>query len=484
MAADGRNKGSRADRLVRGPDEALVPDRARGEGEEVAYIPDPLDERELTPPNAEPHPIKRLPGAEQVKRNTVEALIFRALSTPLAFGLTILQARALGPGGTGKYALTILTVTLFARMLSDLGNAATREVGDDGERLGPMTALAIRLCIVFTPIGILATLALTQGPVLFGGKRSVEIELALLAGVALAPNIIRQTMSGILVGLSQVRLWSYLQIAPGVLAFLFFLVFVTWLEFGVRGAILGWALAHTITAIAALYMTRAIWLPHLTARIPRSATVSLLKLALAMGAVNVIIFVNYRIEFGFIERLRGDQDVGYYRTATQVAESLWIVTTAIATATWASVMHEREDRAVALVIRSTLKGILLMGIGAAALAVFAPTILPRVFGDDFEPSVSPLMWLLPGILAYGPVSVLSIFVSVRHRRPQLALVGPVLSIFVTAGLAYPLIKEYGVDGAAMAASAGYIVSAATSWIMFVRLSGLNWYGRTPALAPR
>jgi O-antigen/teichoic acid export membrane protein len=477
MAADDRNKGSRAERLVHGPDEALAPDRARGEGEEVAYIPDPLDERELTPPNAEPHPIKRLPGAEQVKRNTVEALIFRALSTPLAFGLTILQARALGPSGTGKYALAILTVTLFVRILSDLGNAATREVGDDGERLGPLTALAIRLCIIFTPIGVLATLALTYGPSLFGGEQSVDIELALLAAVALAPNIIRQTMSGILVGLSEVRLWSYLQIAPSVLSFLFFLVLVTWLDYGVRGAILGWALSHTITAAAALYLTRAIWLPHLTARIPRSATVSLLKLALAMGAVNVIIFVNYRIEFEFIEFIKGAEDVGYYRTATQVAESLWIVTTAIATASWTSVMHEREDRAVALVLRSSIKGILFMGIGAAALAVLAPTILPEVFGEDFEPSVSPLMWLLPGILAYGPVSVLSIFVSVRHRRPNLALIGPVLSIFVTAGLAYPLINEYGVDGAAMAASAGYIVSALAAWIMFIRLAGLTWSGR-------
>jgi O-antigen/teichoic acid export membrane protein len=484
VAADVEKKGTRAERLVHAPDKALVPDRRREDEHEVAYVPDPLDERELTPPNAEPHPIKRLPGAKEIKRNTFEAMIFRALATPLAFGLTILQARILGPADTGRYALAILTVTLFARLLTDLGNAATREVGDDGERLGPLTALAIRLCIVFTPLGILATLALTQGPSLFGGKRSIDLELALLAGVALGPNIIRQTMSGILVGLSRVRLWSYLQIAPGVLAFFFFLILVVWLDYGLTGAIFGWALSHALTAVAALVLTRGIWLPHVTARIPWSTTFSLLKLALAMGAVNVIIFVNYRVEFAFIERLHDATEVGYYRTATQVAESLWIVTTAIATASWASVMHEREDRAISLVLRSTIRGLLFMGIGAAALAVFAPTVLPLVFGEKFEPSVSPLMWLLPGILAYGPVSVLSIFVSVRHRRPQLALVGPVLSILVTVGLAYPLIKEFGVDGAAMASSAGYIVSALASWIMFIRLSGLNWFGRRPALAPR
>jgi O-antigen/teichoic acid export membrane protein len=103
--------------------------------------------------------------------------------------------------------------------------------------------------------------------------------------------------------------------------------------------------------------------------------------------------------------------------------------------------------------------------------------LPRVFGEKFEPAVSPLMWLLPGILAYGPVSMLSIFVSVRHRRPNLALIGPVASIFVTIGLAYPLIDQFGIDGAAMAASAGYVVSALIAWVMFARLAGLSWLGR-------
>ena len=462
--------------LVQASNDVMSPDNPGDDEDDVVFTPDPLDERDLTPPNAEPHKIKRLPGAKEVKRNTVEALIFRGLSTPLAFGLTILQARSLGPSGTGKYALAILTVLLFSRLLSDLGNAATREIGDS-DRLGPITALTLRLAIIFTPIGILAAIALTQGPALFGGDRSLDLGLALLAAAALAPNIIRQTMSGILVGLSQIRLWSYLQIAPGVLAFAGFFLFVKGLDMGVNGAILAWTLGHTITAVAALYLTRAIWWPHVTARIPMATTKKLLKLALAMGAVNVIIYINYRVEFIFIERLEGADEVGYYRTATQVAESLWIVTTAIATATWATVLHDREDRAAAVVVRSSLKGLAYMGAGAAVLAIFAPTVLPKVFGDRFEPSVSPLMWLLPGILAYGPVAVLSIFVSVRHRRPHLALVGPILSIAVTIGLSYPLISKYGIDGAAMASSAGYIVSALASWVMFARLAGLRWFGK-------
>jgi O-antigen/teichoic acid export membrane protein len=196
-----------------------------------------------------------------------------------------------------------------------------------------------------------------------------------------------------------------------------------------------------------------------------------------MGAVNVIVFVNYRVEFAFLEGMRGTEDVGVYKTATQVAEMLWLVTTAIATATWTTVLHEREDRAVSVVLRACLKGILYMGIGAVGVAILAPTVVPLVLTDKFEDATSPLMWLLPGILFYGPVSILAIYISVRHRRPHYALVGPLISMAVTIGLAYVLIDRYGVDGAAMATSAGYIVSALVSWVMFVRLAGVGWFGR-------
>jgi O-antigen/teichoic acid export membrane protein len=480
--------------------DVMRPDRARGHGEEVVYTPDPLDERDITPPNAEPHTVNRLPGVEEVKRNTIEALIFRALSTPLAAGLTILQARVLGADGVGTYALAVLTVLLFSRLLSDLGNAATREIGDSEDRIGPVTALALRLSLVFAPLGIVAAVVLMRFPELVGAKGNVSLGLAILAAVALAPTAIRQTMSGILVGLSRVRLWSYLQIAPQILAFIGFFLFVgvdgqftlplvdedvtlriQLFELGVEGAILAWTLGHTITALIALIATRRLWLPHLTTRLPRGTASRLIRLALAMGAVNVIVYVNYRIEFLFLER-EGTSDVGNYRTATTVAETLWIITTAIATASWATVLHEREGRAAATVLRASLKGLLYVGAGAIVLALVAPSVLPRIYGEDFEPAVSAVQWLLPGILAYGPVSVLSIYVSVRHRRPHLALVGPALSIIVTIGLAFWLIPSRGIDGAAMASSAGYIVSAAAAWIMFARLAGLSWRRLAPASA--
>jgi stage V sporulation protein B len=482
---DLRKRGSQQRRgsgLIRASNSVLVPDRARDTDDEVVFTPDPLDEREIAPPNAAPHRVARLPGAKEVTRNTIETFAFRALSTPLAAGLTILQARALGSGGTGTYALAVLTMALFSRFLSELGNATTKDIAERPDRLGPATAIALRLCLVFSPLAVVGAVALTQTPGLLGQDKSVDIELALLAAVALAPNLVRQTTSGILVGLGQVRRWNYLQIAPSVLAFVGFLVFVTALDLGVNGAILAWTLGHLLTGAAALVMTREIWWPHIRTRVPWKAIRGLLTAALGMGAVNTIVYINYRIEFAFLEYFFGSDEVGVYRTAQTVAEMLWIITTAIATAIWTTVLHERAARAASVVVQSCLKGLLLAGGAALAVALVAPFVVPQVFGDEFDESVAPLRWLLPGIVAYGPVAVLSIYVSVRQRRPQDALVGPLLSIVVTVCCAYPFVKRYGAEGAALASSAGYIACGLTFWVMFVRLAGMTWYGRPRASA--
>ena len=471
-ASDSVASGLRRRGVVPGATRALIPDRSRDRAETLVLTPDPLDEQEVAPPTASPHRVASLPGAKEISRNTVEALVFRALSTPLAFLLTVLQARILEPKGAGTYGLAILGVLLFSRLLSELGNAATKEVGEhDG--VGTTTALALRLCLVFAPLGVLAAIAV--------GTWSVGLDLAVLAAVALVPNLVRQTLSGVLVGLSRIRLWNYLQVAPGILAFVGFIFFVVWpFDLGVEGAILAWALGHLVTGALSLAITREIWWPHLRSKAPPGMGRNLLRLALAMGAVNVILYVNYRAEFAVLEHFRGkegDAEVGIYRAAVQVAESLWIITTAMATAIWTTVLHERDDRASSVVVRSCLKALLYTGAAAAALAVLAPIIVPAVFSEDFEKSVTPLFWLLPGIVAYGPVAILTIYLSVRRRRAGDVLIGPILSIVVTVGLSLILIPRYGPNGAAAAASAGYIVSALAFWVMFVRVGGVSWYGR-------
>src|SRR5213593_3480833 len=66
-----------------------------------------------------------VPGARRVGRNTLETLVFRFFSTPLALALVVVEGRFLHPDGRGAYVLAVLSVTIFARLLGQLGVAVT-----------------------------------------------------------------------------------------------------------------------------------------------------------------------------------------------------------------------------------------------------------------------------------------------------------------------------------------------------------------------
>jgi O-antigen/teichoic acid export membrane protein len=68
------------------------------------------------------------------------------------------------------------------------------------------------------------------------------------------------------------------------------------------------------------------------------------------------------------------------------------------------------------------------------------------------------------------VTVLVVYLSVRHSRPHLSLLVSVVAAVVTTALAVVLIPPYGVEGAAVASAVGYAVGGALGWLLFRRMA--------------
>src|SRR4051795_12983217 len=117
----------------------------------VSSIPD-----DLAPPVSPSLPAVEVPGARAVGRNTLETLVFRFLSTPVALLLVVLEGRFLHPDGRGTYVLAVLSVTIFARLLGQLGVAVTSKL-DEGEV--PVKSLAGRALAIAGTLGLLGTAA-------------------------------------------------------------------------------------------------------------------------------------------------------------------------------------------------------------------------------------------------------------------------------------------------------------------------------------
>ena len=417
---------------------------------------------------------RAVPGARHVGRNTVEILLFRGLSTPLALALVVLQSRFLEPSGRGAYVVAVLGVTIFSRLLGQLGVAVTNRLPE--EDAGPRP-LVQRALAVGTLSGSVAVAVVTAGGAALGG---IDADVAFIAALALVPNVLWQTMSGVLLGLARIRLWNYVQLGSPVLTLVGMLVLVLWLDLGVRGAVAAWALANALTAVATLAATRDLWLPLALPRVFDGHTRALAWLAVTMGAVQLVNLLSYRIELFILERYEGLSDIGIYSIAMQAAEAMWLIAAAVANAVTAPAVHDTENAAARLVARAAGRALAYTAAVAVVVGIVAPFGIPLILGEAFGAADDALLLLLPGVVLYAPVTVLVGYLSVRRGRPRLSLAVSVVGMALTLGAALLLIPRFGVAGAAVASTIGYAAGGGLAWLFFWRLARAR---RGPSPAP-
>jgi O-antigen/teichoic acid export membrane protein len=405
----------------------------------------------------------RVATARSVGRNTIETLLFRGISTPVAMVLVVIQGRFLKPEGRGAYVLAVLTVTILTRLLGQLGVAVTNRLQDPAADLRGLVqrALAIGVCLGGVGVAVMAGWATLTG--------ELELEVALAGSLALVPNVVWQTISGVLMGLGRIRLWNYVQLASPLLTLGGMLVLVVWLDGDVVSALLAWALANALTAGLALAATRDLWLPLRLPGMADEVGRTIARLALVMGAFQIVSLISYRIELFILRHFRDLSEVGVYSIAVQTVESMWLIAAAMATAVTAPAVQSGEGEAARLVAKTAGKALLYTAVAAAIVAAAAPFVIPAVFGDAFQDATLPLALLMPGVVAYAPVTVLVVYLSVRRGRPRLSLAVSIAAGATTLALSFALIPGLGVNGAALASSLGYLAGAVLAWVLFVQV---------------
>jgi O-antigen/teichoic acid export membrane protein len=408
--------------------------------------------------------LARAPEVQKVHANFLETLVFKGLSSPLALVLVVIQGRYLHTSGRGSFVLVVLCVTLLTRLLGQLGYAVTNRMQAHGAQIRQLVQAAFAIGVV---LGVTGTAAIVAWGAASPG---VGVTVAVVAALALVPNVVWQCICGILLGLGRVRLWNVIQTLPPVLTLLGVLVLVVALDQGVLGAVLAWTIAHALTAVFALVATRNVWIPLPLRRLLELFNRRLAELALTMGAVQVLNLLSYRIELIVLQRSRGVAAVGVYSIAVQTAEMLWLIGGALTTAITPIAVADDERQATAIISRTSVKALVYTAVVAVVVGITAPYAFGPLLGPAFAGAGTPLRLLLPGIVLYAPVTTLVVYLSVRRGRPRLSLAVSVVGLIATLAAALVLIPSYGASGAAAASAVGYAVGGALAWLFFVRLT--------------
>jgi O-antigen/teichoic acid export membrane protein len=386
------------------------------------------------------------------------------------FAAVLLLARGLGPEGRGEIAFLIVASLILAR-LAALGVVeattifAAQRPGARARQLSTVTA--------FAAVGSAAvSLAAGGGLLLLGESGAAGItgtELAVLVVATVAVGV-ADAGYGFLLGCERIREQALITTASSWLYPL--LLMATWatVELTVVRAIAAWAAAHSVRALWVLvHSFRGIGFGRPSAPLLLESIV--FGIRAWIGSLSR--FLNFRADQVLMGFMATESSLGIYAVAVNASEVLLYLPSATAVALLPLAARSDPRARVDLVFRAFRSAALLTLAGMSVAALLGPPVLPLVFGAQFDNSVGPFLWLLPGALGFAAMGVFSSAL-VASSLPGRSSLGPLVSLVLGLGLAVALIPRYGPSGAAAAASIAFLAGGAAAVAAFRREAPFEW----------
>lgn len=179
--------------------------------------------------------------------------------------------------------------------------------------------------------------------------------------------------------------------------------------------------------------------------------------------------LHYRANTFLLNAIVGVAATGVFSVALGLAETLWYLPTSLGLVLFSrAVRGGREGANIASAMTRTMLAV--MTAGAIPLWFLAPTLVELVYGAPFRDAGAALQLMLPGVLAYSIVAVLShpiIAWGAPGRLTAVLIVGLVVNLAANV----LLIPEFGMYGAASASTISYTLTAVLTLALYRRLSG-------------
>jgi len=406
-------------------------------------------------------------------RETTVTFTSGVLNLVVGIGASVILARVLGPEGRGIYALAALLPSLIVTFGNlGIGPATVYYVARGEFRREEILGTNVLLSVGIGGIGALAGLVV----VLFFRENvfpGVAPGYLLLALVLVPVEVFFSYVRYVLLGAQRIKEFNYVQIAQSVLFLGFVALALLGLKAGVNGAILAGLFTWLIVDALVFRLTLQV-----AGGIDLKPNISYIKQATTYGVqahlVNILGFLNYRVDMFLVNGFLGPAAVGLYAVGVGLVEKLWMVSHAASTVLFPRVAAEKEEdrrkEFTPLVARTLLWT---TALGALLLALFSRWIVLLLYSEAFLPAVSALRALLIGIVALSAGRVLSNDIAGRGF-PGLNIYTGLAAVVTNVILNLLWIPRYGIVGAAWASTVSYTVSFLGSLFFYCRLSGNRW----------
>jgi O-antigen/teichoic acid export membrane protein len=210
-----------------------------------------------------------------------------------------------------------------------------------------------------------------------------------------------------------------------------------------------------------------------SSRLPAAEAERMLRFGGWQYASSILMQTNMRANVFLLNLLAGLYETGLYTAVIGPAGFLGLFSSPFNVVLSARTARRHDDPAFPARVAGAIRlMVLLMGAAAVLGAAAAPWALPWVLGPEFRAAVRPFWILLPGVIAYSVVLSVAQYLQ-GAKRPQLNTLVSLVGAALTLALNLALIPRFGAEGAAVAFSVTFAVSAGVAVWAFLSVAGLR-----------
>ncbi len=359
----------------------------------------------------------------------------------------VITARALGPEGRGVVA----TATTWALLFSTVGYLSLGQVAlhratgkPPSAWLGQTLAALLVMAGAVTLAGWCAATGLYLAT---DGRAYGDIPLyALVLGFATLPFLVwEQYGSSLLMALGRISVYNRAEIIGRSAGLTLIVVLVALLGAGISGALVALIVAQAMVAAAGLrYLVRKA-APRLA--FDRTELREMLAggLKLHLNAVGTFLFTSAAILI--VQNVRGPAETGSFQVVAQLMTVALIIPQAASMVLYGEVARVGPDRAwpsnrtILLRLAPFMAAVAILG------SLLAPTLLPLIIGEAFRDAIPVFQLLAFALVGQTFSTVMAPQWIGRGLFWQASAITVILGVCNVAAC-FPLVKAYGMEGAA------------------------------------
>ncbi len=403
-----------------------------------------------------------------IARRSFLTFVLQVSQVAALVGVNVLVTRITGPTGKGIFTLMSLLVTMGTAVTAlGISWAAIYFIGRrtyPSRDISPTLLTCSLISAAATDIGLAAAFLVFRDTY-FAAVSTQQFTIT----IAIVPMVqLTTTLSSMILGSNRPVQFAAVTLMQWVVTLAGQAVLVLAGRLDPTTALLAWLIGATVSVVVAAVLLGSDL--RLALGIDRAAFRDLLGFGLKGYVGNLLQFFNYRLDSLIVNALSGIASVGIYSISVAMGEVIWYVASAFGTVMFphvSSVDRREADRVTPIVSRNVW---FITLIGVVTMALLGRWIIEFVFGTVMLAAVTPLLLLLPGILALSGAKILSSYLS-GIGRPIYPTYIAGANLVLTVALDIALIPRYGIAGAAAASSIVYTITAAALVIVFRKESG-------------